>query len=164
MTHRTRSWRSATSALLPVATVALAAGTFIADLMIPVEIPVGVLYVAVVLLTARFCSARGIMMVGASCATLAVLAYIFSVLGETKAEGINTLIRVVVIGLTTSVAAERKRAIDALRVSEEQWREVFEHNPVMYFMLNPTGTVLSVTPLAPLSSGIRLPSWLDNRC
>ena len=143
MTHPARSWRIPSSALLPGATVALAAGTFIANLMTPV-IPVGVLYVAVVLLTARFCSSRGIMMVGASCATLAVLAYIFSVLGETKAEGINTLIRVVVIGLTTSVAAERKRAIDALQVSEEQWREVFEHNPVMYFMLNPTGTVLSV--------------------
>src|SRR5438270_8078798 len=109
MTHRARSWRSATSALLPVATVALAAGTFIADLMIPVEIPVGVLYVAVVLLTARFCSARGIMMAGAGCATLAVLAYIFSALGETTAEGINTLIRVVVSALTTSAAAERMR-------------------------------------------------------
>ena len=126
MTHRAYPWRIPRSALLPVATVALAAGTFIANLMTPV-IPVGVLYVAVVLLTARFCSARGIMMVGAGCATLAVLAYILSALGETAAEGINTLIRVVVIGLTTSVAAERKRAIDALQVSEEQWREVFEH-------------------------------------
>src|SRR5689334_1299196 len=144
MTHRARSWRFPSSALLPVATAALATGTFIADLMIPVEIPIGVLYVAVVLLTARFCSTRGIMMVGAGCATLAVLAYIFSALGETTAEGINTLIRVVVIGLTASLAAERKRAIDALLVSEEQWREVFEHNPVMYFMVNPTGTVLSV--------------------
>jgi PAS domain S-box-containing protein len=143
MTHRACPWRIPRSALLPVATVALAAGTFIANLMTPV-IPVGVLYVAVILLAARFCSARGIMMVGAGCATLAVLAYILSALGETAAEGINTLIRVVVIGLTTSVAAERKRAIDALQVSEEQWREVFEHNPVMYFMLNPTGTVLSV--------------------
>jgi hypothetical protein len=121
MTHPARSWRIPSPALLPVTTVALAAGTFIANLMTPV-IPVGVLYVAVVLLTARFCSARGIMMVGASCATLAVLADIFSALGETKVEGINTLIRVVVIGLTTSVAAERKRAIDALQVSEEQWR------------------------------------------
>ena len=83
-------------------------------------------------------------MVGAGCATLAVLAYIFSAPGETTAEGINTLIRVVVIGLTASLAAERKRAIDALLVSEEQWREVFEHNPVMYFMVSPTGTVLSV--------------------
>lgn len=39
---------------------------------------------------------------------------------------------------------DSKRATDALRVSEEQWREIFEHNPVMYFVIDPTGTVLSV--------------------
>jgi PAS domain S-box-containing protein len=39
---------------------------------------------------------------------------------------------------------DRKRATEALRESEEQWREVFEHNPVMYFMVDATGTVLSV--------------------
>jgi PAS domain S-box-containing protein len=35
-------------------------------------------------------------------------------------------------------------AIEALRDSEAQWKEVFEHNPVMYFMVDATGTVLSV--------------------
>jgi len=35
-------------------------------------------------------------------------------------------------------------AIEALRNSEAQWKEVFEHNPVMYFMVDATGTVLSV--------------------
>jgi PAS domain S-box-containing protein len=39
---------------------------------------------------------------------------------------------------------KRKRAQQSLRESEEQWREVFEHNPVMYFMVGPSGTVLSV--------------------
>jgi PAS domain S-box-containing protein len=39
---------------------------------------------------------------------------------------------------------KRKRAEQALREREEQWREVFEHNPVMYFMVGSTGTVLSV--------------------
>jgi PAS domain S-box-containing protein len=34
--------------------------------------------------------------------------------------------------------------METLRESEGQWREVFEHNPVMYFMVSPTGTVLSV--------------------
>jgi PAS domain S-box-containing protein len=45
---------------------------------------------------------------------------------------------------TSTDIEERKRAIEALRESEEQWREVFEHNPVMYFMIDPAGTVLSV--------------------
>jgi PAS domain S-box-containing protein len=39
---------------------------------------------------------------------------------------------------------DRKRATEALSESEEQWREVFEHNPVMYFMVDAAGTVLSV--------------------
>jgi len=37
-----------------------------------------------------------------------------------------------------------ERAIEALRNSEAQWKEVFEHNPVMYFMVDALGTVLSV--------------------
>jgi PAS domain S-box-containing protein len=46
--------------------------------------------------------------------------------------------------VTSNDITERKRAEQAQRDSEEQWREVFEHNPVMYFMVSPTGTVLSV--------------------
>lgn len=36
------------------------------------------------------------------------------------------------------------RAAQELRGSERQWREVFEHNPAMYFMVDASGTVLSV--------------------
>ena len=39
---------------------------------------------------------------------------------------------------------ERKRAEEALRDSEEQWKAAFESNPVMYFMAHRTGTTLSV--------------------
>jgi PAS domain S-box-containing protein len=41
-------------------------------------------------------------------------------------------------------ASAEQRAIQALRQSEAQWKEVFEHNPVMYFMVDADGTVLSV--------------------
>jgi PAS domain S-box-containing protein len=37
-----------------------------------------------------------------------------------------------------------ERATEALRESEEQWREVFEHNPVMYFVVDAAGIVQSV--------------------
>ena len=45
--------------------------------------------------------------------------------------------------LESRVRAEQ-RATEALRESEAQWKEVFEHNPVMYFMVDADGTVLSV--------------------
>jgi PAS domain S-box-containing protein len=41
---------------------------------------------------------------------------------------------------------ERRRAEEELRESEEQWRDVFENNPTMYFMVDAVGTVLSVNP------------------
>ena len=41
---------------------------------------------------------------------------------------------------------DRKRAEEALRESEEQWKAVFENNPTMYFMVDPLGTMLSVNP------------------
>jgi PAS domain S-box-containing protein len=45
--------------------------------------------------------------------------------------------------LESRIGAEQ-RSKEALRQSEEQWKEVFEHNPVMYFMVDAEGTVLSV--------------------
>jgi PAS domain S-box-containing protein len=41
-------------------------------------------------------------------------------------------------------ARAEQRATEARHDSEAQWKEVFEHNPVMYFMVDATGTVLSV--------------------
>ncbi len=46
--------------------------------------------------------------------------------------------------VTANDVTERKQAAEALRKSEEQWGAVFEHNPTMYFMIDPAGTVLSV--------------------
>ena len=40
--------------------------------------------------------------------------------------------------------ADHKRAAEELLLSERQWREIFEHNPVMYFMVDAAGIVLSV--------------------
>jgi PAS domain S-box-containing protein len=40
--------------------------------------------------------------------------------------------------------ARLRRSQVELRNSEEEWREVFEHNPVMYFMVDADGTVLNV--------------------
>ena len=146
MRPQARSWRSATSALLPIATTALAAGIFVAEALTATKLAVAVCYVVVVLLAARFCSARGIVLVGAGCAGLTLLAFFLPGISETEdgGVGVKALIGVAVIGLATFLVAENRRAMETLRESEKQWREVFEHNPVMYFMVSPTGAVLSV--------------------
>jgi PAS domain S-box-containing protein len=41
---------------------------------------------------------------------------------------------------------ERKRAETELRESEEQWRDVFENNPTMYFMVDAGGKIMAVNP------------------
>ncbi|BBO06507.1 MULTISPECIES: PAS domain S-box protein [Bradyrhizobium] len=43
-----------------------------------------------------------------------------------------------------SAVADASRQNTDLRDAMKQWREVFEHNPVMYFMVDPSGTVLNV--------------------
>jgi PAS domain S-box-containing protein len=247
-------------------TAALAVGVFIAEVMTAEKLTAALFYVLVVLLAARFCNARGIVLVGAGCAGLTLLAFLLPGVTEPSAPGLKALINIAVIGLTTFLAlqgrsaeatlrkqaalldlthdsivarrfdddvitfwsrgaeelygwrrteavgrvgselrkiavplpldeikaelirvdrwdgelvnnkrdgtpvlvasrwslqrdrhgrpavilvtsndvTQRKRAEQALRDSEEQWQEVFEHNPVMYFMVSPIGTVLSV--------------------
>ena len=266
MTHQARSWRSATFALLPAATAALAAAIFVAEVRTSEKLTAALFYVVVVLLATRFRNARGLVLVGAGCVGLTVLANFLPTLGGAEASVIKTTIGAAVIGLATFLAlrsqsaeaalreraalldlthdsivarrfdddvitywscgaeelygwqraeavgrvgselrktavpqpldkikaellrvgrwegelvnnkrdgtpvlvtsrwslhrdrhgrpativvtsndiTERKRAEQALRESEEQWREVFEHNPVMYFMVSPTGIVMSV--------------------
>ena len=146
MKGQPRSWRSAIAALLPLATAALAAGIFAAEAITTVKLTAATFYILVVLLAARFCSARGIVLVGAACVGLTMLAFYFP--GFTEAEaggvGVKATISAAVVGLTTFLITDRKSTEETLRESEGQWREVFEHNPVMYFVVSPTGIVLSV--------------------
>jgi PAS domain S-box-containing protein len=128
MTDQTRLSRHATSAALPVATAALAAGIFVAEAITVTKLTVAVCYVVVVLLAARFCSARGIVLVGAGCAGLTLLAFFLPGFSETEAGGVGVKasIGVAVIGLATFLVIERQHAEAGLRANEERWRRLFE--------------------------------------
>jgi PAS domain S-box-containing protein len=49
------------------------------------------------------------------------------------------------VGAVMDVTAT-KQVEDALRASEQQWRDVFENNPTMYFMVDAEGIVMAVNP------------------
>ena len=67
--------------------------------------------------------------------------------------------RQVEVALQGRTGAEQ-RAMEALRESEAQWKEVFEHNPVMYFMVDATGIVLSVNSLGAAQLGYSVSEML----
>jgi len=56
---------------------------------------------------------------------------------------------------------DRKQAEQELRKSEEQWRDVFENNPTMYFMVDAAGTVLSVNPFGAEQLGYQVAELVD---
>jgi PAS domain S-box-containing protein len=49
------------------------------------------------------------------------------------------------VGAITDIT-ESRRAAQALRESEEKWRDVFENNPTMYFIVDISGTILEINP------------------
>ena len=110
MTLQARPSRSAASALLPVATAAVAASIFAADILTPPDVVVSGLYVLVVLMASRFCRPSGIVLVAAGCIGLVLAAYFLS--AETA---INAAIRIPAIGATAFLALQSKSAEATLR-------------------------------------------------
>ena len=64
---QSRSRGSAASVALPVATAVVAIAIFIADTVTGIDVAAAGLYVVVVLMAARFLSARGVILVGIEC-------------------------------------------------------------------------------------------------
>ncbi len=54
-----------------------------------------------------------------------------------------------------------KQAEEALRLSEEQWRDVFENNPIMYFMVDAAGKIMAVNPFGAEQLGYRVDELLS---
>ena len=139
------------SLLFPLATVGLAAVIFAVDLMTPPDVTVAVLYMAVVLTAARFCRTRAIALTAAGCAFLTLLAYFYG--RETPA---NAVISIAAIAAAAFHVVRDQSAEDAARRSETDWREIFEHNPLMYFIVDAAGKVLSVNGFGAAELGYRV--------
>ncbi len=53
-----------------------------------------------------------------------------------------------------------KQSEEALRLSEEQWRDVFENSPIMYFMVDAAGKIMAVNPFGAGQLGYRVDELL----
>src|SRR6202042_2731602 len=113
---QSRSRGNAPSMALPIATAAAAIAVFIADTVTDVDIAYVVLYVVVVLMAARFLSARGVMLVTAGCVGLTVVSYLLTATTGRPFEGIvNALISLGAILLTAVLAMQAQKATEALQ-------------------------------------------------
>lgn len=92
---------SAHTAILPLATFAIAAAIFVTDTVTEFDVAVPVLYVAVVLLSVRFCDQRGVLIVAICCVVLTILSAFVTTSGVKHNGVINTLISLFMISLTT---------------------------------------------------------------
>jgi len=92
---------TAHTAILPLATFAIAVAIFIIDTLTDFDVAVPVLYVAVVLLSVRFCEQRGVLLVAACCLALTLLSAFVTPSGAKHNGLINTAISLVIISLTT---------------------------------------------------------------
>lgn len=101
------------------ATAALATGIFIANTVTRVEFAGAVLYVSVVLLSARFCKPAAVAMIAAGCAALTILSYVLTRNTGPAIEGIvNTLFSLKAIALTTPLVMRNRSREHALRSGE----------------------------------------------
>jgi two-component system sensor kinase FixL len=115
MPDERRSPRKTTVALA-VATAALAAVIFIADIVVVLDIAVATLYVVVVLIAARFCKPRSVVLVGLGCVALTILSWALAPPARPNAEAlINECISIVTIGLVTVLAFRAQHAASTLR-------------------------------------------------
>jgi PAS domain S-box-containing protein len=99
-----------------MATVALAIGIFIADLLTPAGVSVAGLYVVDVLMATRFLRPRGVVFVAVGSAVLTVVSDLLSGSGGAEVEGaVHLLTSIAAIGVTTLLALQRQRSEVRLR-------------------------------------------------
>jgi len=96
---------------LPVATAAAATAIFVLDTISDVGVAVGILFVPVVLMAARFCRARGVVLVSLGCAALTVLSHFLSP-GDpwTSLALLNRFLSLTALGITTFLVVKNQSA------------------------------------------------------
>ena len=111
--------------LLPLAAIVLAAAIFVADTITSLEIAVPVFYTAVILISVRFCTRRGVILVGLGCIALTLLSDVLTPGNSASEAGIiNTIISVLAIVATTYLVLKIETAERAVYNARAQLAHV----------------------------------------
>ena len=113
--------RTAASKAIPVAMVLMALAILVGDLRTDVVVNVGVLYIAVVLMSARIYMARGVIVVTLGCAVLTLVGYLLSPGDQWSVAAIaNRFLGLAAMGSVTFLALRDKSAQQALRQAQTE--------------------------------------------
>lgn len=113
------------SSLLPLAAIVLAAAIFVADTVTDLEIAMPVFYTAVILISVRFCSRRGLVLVGLGCVALTLLSDLLTPETSASEAGIiNTIISILAIIATTALVLKIESAERAVYDARAQLAHV----------------------------------------
>jgi signal transduction histidine kinase len=91
---------------LPMLAIAVAVGVFVADTLTDSDIIASVMYVAVVLISVRFLSRRGVVFVSLGCMALTIISYLVTATVFTPTGLINTAISLLAVAITTYLAMQ----------------------------------------------------------
>jgi C4-dicarboxylate-specific signal transduction histidine kinase len=112
---------TATSSVLLVVGVLIAAAVFVADTVTQLEIAVAVLYVAVILIAVRLLERRGVLIVALACVALTIVSYFISREEHSPKTGfINSAISIAAILASTYLALKNQTAITALHEAQTE--------------------------------------------
>jgi PAS domain S-box-containing protein len=105
-----------TSRALPVIAAAIALGIFILDTITPADVAAAVLYVCVILLSARFLQKRGIVLASLGLMALTMLSYLLSEQDQSPSIAFsNRLLSLAAIGVTAFLAVQSQAREMVLR-------------------------------------------------
>ena len=123
--------------IVPIAAGALAIAIFVVDTVTHVNVAVGVLYVAVVLIVVRSFEPRVVLLVAAGCMALAVLSYLLSREEPLSVTVLANLgIDLAAIATATYLALRNQSAARALT---DQFRLVIDTIPTLAWRTRPDG-------------------------
>ena len=127
----------------------IATGIFVIDLFIPLGVAVGVLYVAVVLMSLRHRDSQLPLWAAIGCSTLTIIATFLSPLGgELWKVLVNRGLSLFVIWTTTLMVRHQLEQAQTIQVRDKTIQSFLESVPSACFSFDRQGTILSWNPAA----------------